>query len=44
VLGGVNSVGAGPRGQQGMNVGGITALFNRILIDYTGTRVGLKPV
>jgi hypothetical protein len=29
--------------QQGMNVGGITALFNRILIDYAGTCVGLAP-
>lgn len=30
-------------GNQGMNVGGITALFNRILIDYAGSRVGLAP-
>lgn len=30
-------------GQQGMNVGGITALFNRILICYQGTQVGLAP-
>jgi hypothetical protein len=29
--------------RQGMNVGGITALFNRILIDYAGTKVGLAP-
>jgi hypothetical protein len=28
-------------GQQGMNVGGITALFNRILVCYQGTQVGL---
>ena len=26
-----------------MNVGGITALFNRILIDYVGNRVGFAP-
>jgi hypothetical protein len=31
------------RGQQGMNVGGITALFNQILICYQGTQVGLAP-
>jgi hypothetical protein len=31
------------RGQQGMNVGGITALFNRILIDYVGNQVGFAP-
>jgi hypothetical protein len=30
-------------GQQGMNVGGITALFNQILICYQGTQVGLAP-
>jgi hypothetical protein len=30
-------------GQEGMNIGGITALFNRILIDYVGTQVGLAP-
>ena len=29
--------------QQGMNIGGISALFNDILIDYSGSRVGLKP-
>ena len=31
-------------GQQGMNIGGISALFNYILIDYSGSRarVGLK--
>ena len=28
------------RDKQGMNVGGITALFNRILIDYPGAQVG----
>lgn len=31
------------RNHQGMNVGGITALFNRILIDYAGAQVGLAP-
>jgi len=31
------------RGQEGMNIGGITALFNRILIDYAGTQVGFAP-
>ncbi|MGB4115728.1 MAG: hypothetical protein WBK51_04170 [Polaromonas sp.] len=30
-------------GRQGMNVGGITALFNRILINYDGIQVGLAP-
>ena len=30
-------------GQEGMNIGGITALFNRILIDYAGTQVGFAP-
>ncbi|MFI5297442.1 MAG: hypothetical protein ACHREM_05035 [Polyangiales bacterium] len=30
-------------GQQGMNIGGISVLFNRILVDYSGTRVGMKP-
>jgi len=30
-------------GQEGMNSGGITALFNRILIDYVGTQVGFAP-
>ncbi|HEX4499402.1 MAG TPA: hypothetical protein VIE43_27260 [Thermoanaerobaculia bacterium] len=30
-------------GQQGMNVGGITALFNRILICYQGAQVGFAP-
>jgi hypothetical protein len=30
-------------GQAGMNIGGITALFNRILIDYAGTQVGFAP-
>lgn len=31
------------RGHQGMNVGGITFLFNRLLIDYSGAQVGLAP-
>jgi hypothetical protein len=31
------------RGQQGMNIGGISALFNNILVDYAGSRVGMKP-
>ena len=31
------------RGRQGMNIGGISALFNYILVDYAGARVGLKP-
>jgi hypothetical protein len=30
-------------GQQGMNIGGISVLFNRVLIDYAGAKVGLKP-
>jgi hypothetical protein len=29
-------------GQYGLNIGGISALFNKILIDYAGKRVGLK--
>jgi hypothetical protein len=29
-------------GQQGMNIGGISALINRILVDYAGARVGFK--
>ncbi len=29
-------------GQQGMNIGGISALFNMILIDYANNMVGLK--
>jgi hypothetical protein len=28
-------------GQQGMNIGGVSALFNRILIEYNGDHVGL---
>lgn len=28
--------------QQGMNIGGISALVNRILVDYGGCRVGLQ--
>jgi hypothetical protein len=31
------------RGQQGMNIGGISALSNYILIDYASARVGFKP-
>jgi hypothetical protein len=31
------------RGQQGMNIGGISFLFNRLLIDYAGAQVGLAP-
>jgi hypothetical protein len=30
-------------GQNGMNIGGISALMNAILIDYANARVGLKP-
>lgn len=30
-------------GKQGMNIGGISALFNTVLIDYANARVGLKP-
>ncbi|HLJ97235.1 MAG TPA: hypothetical protein VKU02_29010 [Gemmataceae bacterium] len=30
-------------GQQGMNIGGLSALFNAILIDYGQAKVGLKP-
>lgn len=30
------------RGKQGMNIGGISALFNYILVDYAAGRVGLK--
>lgn len=30
-------------GQQGMNIGGISALANYILVDYKGRQVGLKP-
>jgi hypothetical protein len=29
-------------GQQGMNIGGISALFNSILIDYSGAQVGFR--
>jgi hypothetical protein len=32
------------RGNEGMNTGGITALFNRILIDYANAQVGFAPV
>lgn len=31
------------RGQQGMNIGGISVLVNTLLIDYAHARVGLKP-
>jgi hypothetical protein len=27
----------------GMNIGGLSALFNYILVDYAGGRVGFKP-
>jgi hypothetical protein len=30
-------------GELGMNIGGISALVNTILIDYAQSRVGLKP-
>jgi hypothetical protein len=30
-------------GEEGMNVGGITALFNRVLVCYQGSQVGLAP-
>ena len=30
-------------GHQGMNIGGISALFNHILIDYSAGKVGFKP-
>ena len=30
-------------GQQGMNIGGISALMNHICIDFANGRVGLKP-
>jgi hypothetical protein len=30
-------------GQQGMNIGGISSLFNRVLIDYAATQAGLAP-
>jgi hypothetical protein len=30
-------------GENGMNIGGISALMNTILIDYADARVGLKP-
>ncbi|HTR84986.1 MAG TPA: hypothetical protein VMI56_10945 [Reyranella sp.] len=31
------------RGMNGMNIGGISALMNSILIDYANTQVGFKP-
>jgi hypothetical protein len=30
-------------GQQGMNIGGLSALVNYILADYQKFQVGLKP-
>jgi hypothetical protein len=30
------------RDQQGMNIGGLSALFNYILIDYASGKVGFK--
>jgi hypothetical protein len=30
-------------GQQGMNIGGISALFNNVLVDYANSRVGFGP-
>jgi hypothetical protein len=30
-------------GNQGMNIGGVSALFNSILIDYGSAKVGFKP-
>ena len=30
-------------GQQGMNIGGISFLFNSLVIDYADAKVGLKP-
>ncbi len=30
-------------GFQGMNIGGISALFNRICVDYANGQVGMKP-
>ena len=32
------------RGQQGMNIGGISALANHICIDFANGRVGMKPI
>lgn len=31
-------------GQQGMNIGGLSVLFNRILIEYAGGHVGMTPI
>jgi hypothetical protein len=36
-------INASMRGQSGMNIGGISALFNYILIDYKNKRVGFNP-
>jgi hypothetical protein len=30
------------RGYDGMNIGGTSALFNYILVDYASAKVGLK--
>jgi len=30
-------------GNQGMNIGGLSALFNYILIDYASAKIGFKP-
>ena len=32
------------RDNQGMNIGGLSALVNRILVDYGRSRAGMKPV
>jgi len=31
------------QGQYGMNIGGLSALANYILVDYKNARVGFKP-
>ena len=31
-------------GQQGMNIGGISVLFNNVLIDYKHCQVGFRPI
>jgi hypothetical protein len=30
-------------GEQGMNIGGLSALFNYIILDYSTAKVGMKP-
>jgi len=30
-------------GQQGLNIGGISVLFNDVLIDYKNCKVGFRP-